>query len=104
MADYHRVIGIDLGTTYSVVAAYSYAKNDIKVIPNRQNEPTTPSVVHVGKDRQISVGRAAKDKLAREPNAVILEVKRIMGARDPLGGKAMAHAAGQELHPEFVSA
>ena len=34
MAEYHKVIGIDLGTTYSVVAAYSYAKSDVKVIPN----------------------------------------------------------------------
>lgn len=104
MADYHRVIGIDLGTTYSVVAAYSYAKSDIKVIPNRQNEPTTPSVVHIGKDNQISVGKAAKERLAREPSAVIFEVKRIMGARNPLGGKAMAQVAGRELDPEFVSA
>ena len=40
MAEYHKVIGIDLGTTYSVVAAYSYAKSDVKVIPNKQNEPT----------------------------------------------------------------
>src|SRR5215470_10538343 len=104
MAEYHKVIGIDLGTTYSVVAAYSYAKSDIKVIPNKQNEPTTPSVVYVRKDNQVSVGRAAKEKLGREPNAVIFEVKRIMGARNPLGGKAMAQAAGRELDPEFVSA
>lgn len=104
MAEYHRVIGIDLGTTYSVVAAYSYAKSDIKVIPNKQNEPTTPSVVYVGKDNQVSVGKAAKEKLGREPGAVIFEVKRIMGARNPLGGKAMAQAAGRELDPEFVSA
>ncbi len=104
MAEYHRVIGIDLGTTYSVVAAYSYAKSDIKVIPNKQNEPTTPSVVYVGKDNQVSVGKAAKEKLSREPNAVIFEVKRIMGARNPLGGKAMAQVAGRELDPEFVSA
>jgi len=104
MAEYHKVIGIDLGTTYSVVAAYHHAKGDIKVIPNKQNEPTTPSVVYVGKDHQISVGKAAKEKLGREPGSVIIEAKRLMGVRDPLGGKAMVRAGGGELHPEFISA
>ncbi|MCX5746953.1 MAG: Hsp70 family protein, partial [Proteobacteria bacterium] len=104
MAEYHKVIGIDLGTTYSVVAAYSYAKSDVKVIPNRQNEPTTPSVVYVGPTGQVSVGKAAKEKMSREPANVIFEVKRIMGERNPLGGKAMARAGGRDLDPEFVSA
>jgi len=104
MAEYHKVIGIDLGTTYSVVAAYSYAKNDVKVISNRQNEPTTPSVVYIGPTGQVSVGKAAKEKLSREPGNVIFEVKRIMGARNPVGGKAMARAGGRDFDPEFVSA
>ncbi len=104
MAEYHKVIGIDLGTTYSVVAAYSYAKSDVKVIPNRQNEPTTPSVVYVGPNGQVSVGKAAKEKMSREPGNVIFEVKRIMGERNPLGGKSMARAGGRDLDPEFVSA
>jgi len=104
MGEYHKVIGIDLGTTYSVVAAYSYAKSDVKVIPNRQNEPTTPSVVYIGPTGQVSVGKAAKEKMSREPGNVIFEVKRIMGARNPLGAKAMARAGGRDLDPEFVSA
>jgi len=103
MADYHRVIGIDLGTTFSVVAAYSYDKKDIKVIPNRQNEPTTPSVVYVAPDGRVSVGKAAKEKLARDPNRVIHEVKRLMGEQQD-GRKAMVHGAGVELDPEVVSA
>jgi molecular chaperone DnaK len=104
MAEYHKVIGIDLGTTYSVVAAYSYAKSDIKVIPNRQNEPTTPSVVYISNTGQVSVGKAAKEKMSREPGNVIFEVKRIMGERNPLGQKSMARAGGRDLDPEFVSA
>ena len=103
MAEYHRVIGIDLGTTFSVVAAYSYDKKDVKVIPNRQNEPTTPSVVYVAPDNRVSVGKAAREKLARDPNRVILEVKRLMGEQEG-GHKAMAHGAGVELDPEVVSA
>src|SRR6516225_6572248 len=103
MAEYHRVIGIDLGTTFSVVAAYSYDKKDVKVIPNRQNEPTTPSVVYVAPDGRVSVGKAAKEKLARDPNRVIFEVKRLMGEQEN-GHKAMVHGAGYELDPEVVSA
>ena len=103
MAEYHRVIGIDLGTTFSVVAAYSYDKKDVKVIPNRQNEPTTPSVVYVAPDGRVSVGKAAKEKLARDPNRVIHEVKRLMGEQKD-GRKAMVHGEGVELDPEVVSA
>ena len=51
MAEFHRVIGIDLGTTFSVVAAYNFDKQEVKVIPNRQNEPTTPSVVYIAHGR-----------------------------------------------------
>ena len=59
MAEYHRVIGIDLGTTFSVVAAYHYGKKDVVVIPNHKNERTTPSVVYVAGDGRVSVGKAA---------------------------------------------
>ncbi len=103
MAEYHRVIGIDLGTTFSVVAAYSYDKKDVKVIPNRQNEPTTPSVVYVAPDGRVSVGKAARQKLDRDPNRVIFEVKRLMGEQQD-GKKAMVRSAGVELDPEVVSA
>src|ERR1700722_5491149 len=103
MAEFHRVIGIDLGTTFSVVAAYSYDKKDVVVIPNRQNERTTPSVFYVDSEGLVSVGKAARDKLARDPNRVIFEVKRLMGEQRD-GRKAMAHGAGFELDPEVVSA
>ena len=85
MAEYHKVIGIDLGTTYSVVAAYSYAKSDIKVIPNRQNEPTTPSVVYISNTGQVSVGKAAKEKMSREPgNDVARKLKDQLAGTAPL--------------------
>jgi molecular chaperone DnaK len=101
---FHKVIGIDLGTTYSVVAAYNFDKQDVQVIPNRQGERTTPSVVYISKQKQVSVGRAAKDKLSRDPDGVIMEVKRIMGDATPDRRKAMAKAAGMEFDPEFISA
>ena len=104
MAGYHRVIGIDLGTTYSVVAAYNFDKQDVLVIPNRQNERTTPSVVYVSPKREVVVGKSAKKKLSNDPSGVIFEVKRMMGENKPGIGKAMAAAAGQEFDPEFISA
>lgn len=103
MADYHRVIGIDLGTTFSVVAAWHFDKQEVKVIPNRQGELSTPSVVYVAKDGRVSVGKAARDKLARDPGRVIIESKRLMGEQQN-GVKAMVQAEGCELDPEVLAA
>src|SRR6478735_1519010 len=99
MAGYHRVIGIDLGTTFSVVAAYNFDKQEVRVIPNRQNEPTTPSVVYVSPEGRVSVGKAAREKLARDPSRVVFEVKRLMGEQEN-GKKAMARAGNLEIDPE----
>ena len=104
MAGFHKVIGIDLGTTYSAVAAYNFDKQDVQIIPNRQGERTTPSAVYISKQKQVSVGRAAKEKLARDPDGVIIEVKRKMGEMTKAGRKEMVKAAGQEFDPEFISA
>ncbi len=103
MAEFHRVIGIDLGTTFSVVAAYNFDKQEVRVIPNRQNEPTTPSVVYIAPDGRVSVGKAAREKLAKDPARVIFEVKRLMGEQVN-GRKAYAHVPGLEIEPEVVSA
>jgi molecular chaperone DnaK len=103
MGNYHRVIGIDLGTTFSVVAAYNIDKQDVKVIPNRQNEPTTPSVVYIASNGKVSVGRSAKEKLIRHPAGVIFEVKRLMGEQRD-GKKVMATARNKSYDPETISA
>lgn len=106
MSKYHRVVGIDLGTTYSVVAVYNTERRDVVVIPNPKshNERTTPSVVYVSPQGDVSVGRAAKGKLDTDAKSVIVEVKRSMGEQLPGGGKKMVSAAGRELEPEVVSA
>jgi molecular chaperone DnaK len=103
MSSWHRVIGIDLGTTYSVVAAYNHDRQDVRVIPNRQNEPTTPSVVYVSSTGQMSVGRPAKEKLARDPAGVIIEAKRMMGDTSH-GTKVMVKLGDREVDPELISA
>jgi len=106
MADYHKVIGIDLGTTFSVVSAYALGKNEVVVIPNLQNQRTTPSVVYVSKTGQITVGEAARKQLERDPNGVIIEAKRLMGEWEIEGKtKKMIRMPGRPpLEPEFVSA
>lgn len=104
MSDYHKVIGIDLGTTFSVVAVYVLGKSEVIVIPNPNNQRTTPSIVYIGKTGQISVGDAARQKIARDPEGVVIEAKRLMGEREPGGGKQMLRAGGREFEPEFISA
>jgi molecular chaperone DnaK len=103
MGNYHRVIGIDLGTTFSVVAAYNFDKHDVKIIPNRQNQSTTPSVVYIAPNGEVSVGRSAREKLVRHPEGVIFEVKRKMGEKKG-ETKMMASARNQQLDPETISA
>src|SRR5262245_52519032 len=104
MAQFHRVVGIDLGTTFSVVSVYELGKGDVVVIPNKQNQRTTPSVVYIGKNGQIAVGEAARRKLEQDPGGVVIEAKRKMGERTESGQKVMIPVAGREFEPEFVSA
>jgi molecular chaperone DnaK len=104
MSDYHKVIGIDLGTTFSVVAVYVLGKSEVMVIPNPLNQRTTPSVVYIGKNGQISIGEAARQQLKRNPEGVAIEAKRLMGEREPGGAKQMIHAGGRDVEPEFISA
>src|SRR5215470_17592211 len=104
MADYHKVIGIDLGTTFSVVSTYALGKGEVVVIPSPQNQRTTASVVYIGRNGQITVGDAARRRLERDPGGVVIEAKRLMGERDEGGGKKMIQAAGREFEPEFISA
>jgi molecular chaperone DnaK (HSP70) len=53
-------VGIDLGTTYSCVAAYFNGK--IKIIPNEQGKTTTPSYVGFKDDKRL-IGEAAKNQV-----------------------------------------
>ncbi|WP_210489347.1 Hsp70 family protein [Rufibacter aurantiacus] len=104
MATYHRVIGIDLGTTYSVVAAYNFDRQEVKVIPNRQNEPTTPSVVYIRQTGEVSIGKSAKEKQQQDPEGVLIEVKRLMGEKSTLNTKEMVTVRQKQYDPEVISA
>lgn len=72
-----RVIGIDLGTTFSVVAVME--KGQPIVIPNPEGERTTPSVVALGKERLV--GTLAKRQAIINPERTIYSIKRFMGRK-----------------------
>src|SRR5438105_3390216 len=72
-----RVVGIDLGTTYSAIAAVNQ-HGKAEIIPNREGERITPSVVLFDGDAPI-VGSIAKRSAVATPNNVVQFVKRQMG-------------------------
>ncbi|NLB88833.1 MAG: molecular chaperone DnaK, partial [Syntrophomonadaceae bacterium] len=72
-----KVIGIDLGTTNSVIAVME--GSEPVVIPNAEGERTTPSVVGFSKAKERLVGRVAKRQAITNPERTILSIKRHMG-------------------------
>ena len=76
-----KVIGIDLGTTNSVVSILQ--NNRPEVIQNAEGHKTTPSVVHYPEDPQadILVGELAKRQAIVQPGRTIGSIKRFMGCR-----------------------
>ena len=80
----HRVVGIDLGTTYSAVAVWDQDLDQAEILVNREEggQPTTPSVVAYDPAAgMVSVGWAAKRSLAARPQHAVTEIKREMGER-----------------------
>lgn len=71
------IIGIDLGTTNSLVSVYK--DNESILIPNAFGEYITPSVVSVDENENIIVGKLAKERLITHPNESIANFKRFMG-------------------------
>lgn len=82
---YHKVIGIDLGTTYSAVSVWDYEKKEIVVIQSAVGENTLPSVVGLDDDKRVIVGRPAQQRRVFDPKNTIIEIKRDMGvySREP---------------------
>src|SRR5688572_29970362 len=107
-----KIIGIDLGTTYSAVSVYQRVGEDgpgqATVIPNLRGRPTTPSVVSINSNQEIIVGATAKNNLEQNPDDTIIEVKRLMGCtadevKQKTGGRGIA-LGGVSYQPEQVSA
>ena len=74
------VVGIDLGTTNSLVSVWRDDKSII--IPNALGELLTPSVVSVDDNGMVMVGRAAKDRLVTHPEQTAAQFKRLMGTSE----------------------
>ena len=72
-----KIVGIDLGTTNSVVAVME--GSEPKVILNEEGSRTTPSVVAFTKEGEILVGQVAKRQAIANPENTIFSVKRFMG-------------------------
>ena len=74
-----KIIGIDLGTTNSVVSVIE--GGEPKVIPNEEGSRTTPSVVAFTKNGERLVGQVAKRQAITNPENTIYSIKRFMGRR-----------------------
>jgi molecular chaperone DnaK len=75
-----RAVGIDLGTTNSVVSVLE--AGEPVVVPNAEGSRTTPSVVGFAKNGEILVGEVAKRQAITNPDRTIRSVKRHMGSKD----------------------
>ncbi|MCB0524992.1 MAG: molecular chaperone DnaK [Lewinellaceae bacterium] len=72
------IVGIDLGTTNSLVA-YIQEGNPVCVMDKEGDSSLVPSVVHFGDSQSVLVGDEAKEKLVSDPANTIFSVKRLMG-------------------------
>ena len=70
-------VGIDLGTTNSLIATVRNGHSDILL--DEQNRPLLPSVVHFGKDEKVIVGYEAAELAAQDPQNTVISVKRLIG-------------------------
>src|SRR5246500_1638162 len=112
-----KIIGIDLGTTNSVVAVME--GGEPKVIPNEEGGRTTPSVVGFTKSGERLVGQVAKRQAITNPENTIYSIKRFLGRRanevtdemkmvpykvKPQGDHVVIVAQGKEYTPPEISA
>src|SRR6187200_2731301 len=79
MAAGEKIIGIDLGTTNSVVAVMD--GKEAKVIPNAEGNRLTPSVVAFTDKGDVPVGEPAKRQAVTNPRRTVYSIKRFMGRR-----------------------
>lgn len=71
------IVGIDLGTTNSLVGVYQ--DGQVKLIPNAFGEYLTPSVVALDDNNEVIVGKVAKERLVTHPDKTVAQFKRFMG-------------------------
>ena len=74
-----KVIGIDLGTTFSAIAAVE--AGEPKIIENKEGARTTPSVVALTKTNERLVGILARRQQITNPKNTVYSIKRLMGRK-----------------------
>ena len=113
-----KIIGIDLGTTNSVVSVMEQGQP--KIIQNAEGQRTTPSVVAFTKDGETLVGAAARRQAVTNPQNTVFSAKRFIGCKfgerkvegdrmpykvkEGKGGQAVFEIAGKEVTPPEISA
>ena len=113
-----KVIGIDLGTTNSVVAVME--AGEPVVVTNPEGSRITPSIVAFAKSGERPVGQVAKRQAVTNPENTVFSIKRFMGRKfgevseemkmvpyqvvKASNGDARVHAGGKELSPPEISA
>jgi molecular chaperone HscC len=90
------IVGIDLGTTNSLVAIWR--DGQAQLVPNSLGEVLTPSAVSLDKRGTVYVGRAARDRMVSHPHATATAFKRYMGT------SRMTFLEGRNFSPEELSA
>jgi len=95
-----KIVGIDLGTTFSAIAIVEGGKPEI--IPNSEGERITPSVVAFTEDGERLVGTLARRQAITNPERTILEIKRRMGTDYRV--KIKTNGTVKEYSPEEISA
>ena len=98
-----RAVGIDLGTTNSLVASVRSGK--ASTLPDLQGQHILPSVVHYG-EQGLLIGQDAKSLAVADPLNTIVSVKRLMGRGvadiDSLGGVMPYHFSGSEQGMPYI--
>jgi molecular chaperone DnaK len=92
------IVGIDLGTTFSAIA-YINQHGKPEVIPNREGDRTTPSVIYFEEGGNPIVGREARNQAIVEPRRTVRFVKREMG-----NPSYRFNVDGKDYFPEDLSA
>jgi molecular chaperone DnaK len=115
-----KIIGIDLGTTFSAVAVMEVGNP--KIIENSEGARTTPSIVAVSKTGERLVGLLAKRQAVTNPKNTVFGIKRFIGhkfsgpavqkdktsvpydIKEAPDGGVLVHLGDKDLRPEEISA
>eukprot|EP00794_Sanderia_malayensis_P020635 gene20635-22670_t len=77
-----KIVGIDLGTTFSCVGVYNAVSGNVTVLIDEQGDRLTPSVVYIG-NTDVIIGSGASLQSAKHPENLIYDAKRFIGKEVP---------------------